>query len=110
MFDNLEHVVKMGRNTALISQLNKLLAIDPNLTKKLVNARHSVSQAYTESEEFVYMQESDQDIPVAGFIGVLNGLVIDTVNFRIAAIYNDCDELIRFSLLELQDGKFVEVI
>ena len=102
-------LLEVNRNLEIVSQLNKLLTIDPVLTNTLVNTRHVVSKAYTEADEFVYMQETDQDIPHAGLIGVLNGLVINTANFRLAAIYNDDNILTGFSLLELQDGKFVQV-
>lgn len=102
-------MLEVSRNLGIVARLDKLLTLDPELTKTLVNARHPVSKAYTEADEFVYMQNTDQDTPTAGLIGVLNGLVVDTVNFRIAAKYDDCDELIGFCLLELQNGKFVEV-
>jgi hypothetical protein len=97
-------------NLRIVAQLNKLLSLDPVLVDKLVNTRYRVSEAYKKAEEFVYMQETDNDIPNAGSIGVLNGLVLNTAKFRIAANYNDkSDAIISFSLLELQNGKFVEV-
>src|ERR1700723_1716734 len=93
----------------VIQQLNKLLQLDRSLTEKLVNTRHPVSKEYTQTDEFVYMQENDQDTPNAGMIGVLNGLVLDTELYRIAANYDDNDKLVGFSLLELQANKFVSV-
>jgi hypothetical protein len=101
-------LLERGRNLRVVDQLNKLFAIDPELTKKLVNTRHPVSKAYTETDEFVYMQETDQDTPVTGLVGVLNGLVIDVENYRLAANYDDDDQLTGFLLLELIDGKFVK--
>jgi hypothetical protein len=90
----------------VVDQLNKLLKIDRNLTEKLVNTRYPVSDEYKQADEFTYMEDTG-----AGMIGVLNGLVLDTENFRIAANYTDGSEekLIGFSLLELQAGKFVLV-
>lgn len=102
-------LLESSRNMDIVSQLNKLLKIDPELTQKLVDTRYPVSKAYTEADEFIYMQEGPSDIPAAGLIGVLNGLVLNTDKFRIAAIYDDCDRLIEFSFLEMQDGKFVGV-
>lgn len=93
----------------VVEQLNKLLQIDRDLTEKLVNTRYPVSKEYTQTDEFVYMQESDKDIPNAGMIGVLNGLVLNTETFRLAANYDDNDKLIGFSLLELQSGKFISI-
>lgn len=94
----------------VVDQLNKLLQIDRALTEKLVDTRYPVSKEYTQADEFVYMQENDQDIPHAGMIGVLNGLVLDTERYRLAANYNDDGLLIGFSLLELGvDHKCVSV-
>jgi hypothetical protein len=101
-------MLEVSRNLGIVAQLNKLLTLDPCLTKSLVDIRHPVSKAYTEADEFVYMQNTDQDIPTAGLIGVLNGLAINTANFRIAARYDDSNQLTGFCLLELQNGKFVE--
>ena len=88
----------------VVDQLNKLLKIDRNLTERLVNTRYPVSEGYKQADEFTYMEDTG-----AGMIGVLNGLVLDTENFRIAANYTDGPEetLVGFSLLELQAGKFV---
>ena len=104
-------MLEISNNLRIVAQLNKLLLLDPVLVTKLVNTRYQVSEAYKKAEEFIYMQETDNDPPNAGLIGVLNGLVLNTNKFRIAANYNDkCDVLISFSLLELnQNGKFVEV-
>lgn len=90
----------------VVDQLNKLLKIDRNLTERLVNTRYPVSEEYKQADEFTYMEDTG-----AGMIGVLNGLVLDTENFRIAANYTDGpdEKLIGFSLLEFQAGKFVLV-
>ena len=105
----LNDMVELNDNLRLVDQLNKLLFIDPELTKALVNTRYPVSQAYIESYEFTYMQDSDTDIPTAGLVGVLNGLVLNSNKFRIAAYYDDNNELTEFQLLELQGKKFVKV-
>jgi hypothetical protein len=95
-------LIETGNNLHIVNQLNKLFSIDPELTKKLVDTRHPVTQAYKDSE-FVYSDEG------AGLIGVLSGLTLNTTKFRIAADYNDSNELTGFCLLELTDGKFVRV-
>ena len=83
----------------VVDQLNKLLKIDRNLTERLVNTRYPVSEEYKQADEFTYMEDTG-----AGMIGVLNGLVLDTDFYRIAANYNDNDVLIGFSLLEFVPG------
>ena len=83
----------------VVDQLNKLLKIDRNLTERLVNTRYPVSEEYKQSDEFTYMEDTG-----AGMIGVLNGLVLDVEQFRIAANYDDNDVLIGFSLLEFVPG------
>lgn len=51
------------------------------------------------------IQENDS---VAGFIGVLSGLIMNTYNFRIAVNYDDDDIITNFSLLIIaNDGRFV---
>jgi hypothetical protein len=90
----------------VVDQLNRMLQLDRNLTEKLVNTRYPVSEEYKKADEFVYSDEG------AGLIGVLNGLVLDTENFRIAANYEDdaAMKLVGFSLLELQPGgRFISV-
>jgi hypothetical protein len=106
-FDLIDRANELARNLRIVIQLNKLFSIDPDLTKNLVNARHQVSKAYTEAEEFVYQQDKDEDPPVAGLIGILNGLIIDTDKYRLAANY-DNDELIGFCLLKMVNGKLVK--
>jgi hypothetical protein len=97
---------ELTTNLKIVIQLNKLFEIDPELTKKLVDTRYPVSKVYTESSEFIYMQ--DEDAPEAGLIGVLNGLTLDITKFRIAAYYDDNNMLTGFHLLTLKDGKFVK--
>lgn len=95
-------LIELNNNLEIISQLNRLLKIDPELTNKLVNTRYPVSEEYKNSE-FVYSDEG------AGLIGVLSGLIIDTEIFRIAANYDDNNILIGFILLKLSDdGKFIK--
>ena len=107
--EKLDLDTELQDNLKIVAQLNRLFEIDPELTKKLVNTRYPVSKAYTEDEEFVYMQDKDEDIPETGLIGVLNGLVLDTSRFRICGYYDDNDNLIEFQLLKLKEGKFVKV-
>lgn len=101
--------IELNDHLRIVSQLNKLLLLDKSLTNTLVNTRYQVSEAYTKSDEFVYMQDKDDDIPTAGLIGILNGLAVNTNSFRIAAYYDDNDTLTHFILLENINGKFMEV-
>lgn len=84
----------------IIGRLNRALALDSNLIEKLCDTRYPVSQAYMDSDEFVY-GENDS----TGLLGVLNGLVGDLDSSRIAGQYNDNDKLIGFTLIELKNGK-----
>jgi hypothetical protein len=104
----LDQASELTHNLKIVIQLNKLFEIDPELTKKLVDTRYPVSKAYTEADEFVYMQDKDEDIPEAGLVGVLSGLTLDTTRFRIAANYDDNNVLTGFNLLKLVGGKFVK--
>lgn len=89
---------------SVVAQLNKLLTLDRALTEKFVGIRHPVSKDYTNSGEFIYMQETEQDTPVAGFIGILNGL-LDNDDIRIAAQYEDeaATKLVGFVLIDVKD-------
>jgi hypothetical protein len=87
----------------IIERLNKALVLDPNLIEKLCNTRYPVSQAYMDSDEFVY-GENDS----TGLLGVLNGLVGDLDSSRIAGYYDDSDKLTHFVLVEVKDGQYVK--
>ena len=92
----------MEQYLKVVDQLNRLLEIDNGLVESIVNTKYPVSEQYKDSE-FVHSGEG------AGLIGILSGLILNTEYFRFAAYYDDDDILIRFGLLELKDGKFVEV-
>jgi len=81
----------------IVERLNKALRLDRNFVEKLVNTRYVVCDEYANSDEFVCMLEGD--IAFAGLLGLLNGLVGELEESRIAGNYDDNGTLICFSLI-----------
>jgi hypothetical protein len=82
---------------SVVAQLNRLLELDRNLLEKLIDTRYPVTKEYADSEEFICMVD-DPENPVAGLLGVLNGLLDEGV--PIAAVYDEDMKLISFVLHE----------
>jgi len=82
---------------SVVAQLNRLLQLDRNLTEKLIDTRYPVTNEYADSEEFICMVD-DPNNPVAGMLGVLNGLLNEDI--PIAAVYDEDMKLIMFVLAE----------
>jgi hypothetical protein len=87
-------------NIDMVFKLNYLLEIDPSFTQKIIDTRFPVNDKYADSN-FVYTEQDGKS--VAGFIGVLNGLIEDNDKYRICATYEG-SQLIKFELLCLKDG------
>lgn len=86
---------------SVVEQLNRLLVLDRKLIETLVDTRYPVTDAYADSEEFICMSD-DPTNPVAGLLGVLNGLLDEGT--PIAAVY-ECDDdgnlkIVQFVLAE----------
>ena len=82
---------------SVVEQLNRLLVLDRNLTEKLVDTRYPVTEAYADSHEFICMAD-DPSNPVAGLLGVLNGLLNEEP--PIAAVYDEDMKLVMFVIAE----------
>lgn len=91
----------------IVKKLNDLLSLDAEFTKNIIGTRFEVNSSYANSDNFVCLEESGKC--TAGLIGVLNGLLDRPDLYRIAAEYNDDSELVRFALLQFNNGKLVEV-
>lgn len=87
----------------IVERLNKALTLDKDLIENLCNTHYPVSEAYMQSDEFVY-GENDS----TGLLGVLNGLAGDLETSRIAGYYDDDDKLTHFSVIQVKDGKYVK--
>jgi hypothetical protein len=95
----------MTNKQHIVDQLNKLITLDRSLTEQLINGNYQpVSQAYQDADEFVWCY-NDEQIAVAGFLGVLNG-ILEQDDFRIAADFtgdkHDIGQLIGFSLIKVK--------
>ena len=82
---------------SVVEQLNRLLVLDRTLVEKLIDTRYPVTEAYADSEEFICMSD-DPANPVAGMLGVLNGLLNEDT--PIAAVYDEDMKLVMFVLAE----------
>lgn len=99
-------VLAYQNNIDMVFKLNYLLEIDPSFTQKITDTRFPVNDKYADSN-FVYTEQDGKSI--AGFIGVLNGLIEDNDKYRICATYEG-SQLIKFELLYLKDGNKWEPI
>lgn len=95
-------------NMTIVSRLNQLLRIDPIFTRKIVNTRYFVNDDYINSQGFMCIPDESGRYS-AGLIGVINGLINSPDRYRIAAKYNNSNDLQRFALMELVDNQWKEV-
>jgi hypothetical protein len=94
-------VLAYQNNIDMVFKLNYLLEIDPSFTQKITDTRFPVNDKYADSN-FVCIDQDGET--VAGFVGILNGLIENNDKYRICATYEGSPrKLIKFELLHLKD-------
>lgn len=94
-------------NLRIVSKLNELLAADEEFLTNIINARFKVNKNY-ENSSFIYSVNNAGDSD-AGFLGILNGLIMDNEKYRIISHTTDVGEIVKFTLAQFKDGKLVDV-
>lgn len=87
----------------VVDRLNIMLKLDSNFTSQMVNNRLEVNNQFALDKHFVCLFEEGKD--VAGLLGILNGLFTSDDGSKIAADYDDKENITKFCLINIQSEK-----